>query len=192
MDQTLARPRPPAPDGPAAPPRRNPVTMKRMADKIDRIDLNILAALHRDGRISKAEMSEEVGVSATRCCERIRRLERVGIIRGYHARVDLSKILPTTYFIVQVKVGNYTPARAQQFEHTVMRMTEVVACQAVLGSIDYMLTVVASDILHYQEIITRLQEQSMVEFDFTSYPVTRNLKSVDGMPLQEVLGELDR
>lgn len=170
---------------------KDPAT-SRISAKIDRIDLNILAALHRNGRVSKTDMSEMVGVSATRCCERIKRLERSGVIKGYHARIDLPKILPAVYFMVQVKISNYTPVRAQQFEQTMLRMKEIVGSQSVLGSIDYILTVVASDIDHYQEIITRLQEVSMVDFDFTSFPITRTLKSVENIPLPEILAELDR
>ena len=59
---------------------------------IDRIDLNILSSLFSRARISKVQMSAEVGVSASRCYERMRHLEQTEIIRGYHADIDLTRL----------------------------------------------------------------------------------------------------
>lgn len=58
---------------------------KRELDKIDR---NILRILQTDGRISFTELGEKVGLSTTPCTERVRRLEREGIIMGYNARLN--------------------------------------------------------------------------------------------------------
>ena len=59
---------------------------------IDRIDIKILALLHRQGRVTKAAMGEAVGLSASRCWERMKKLEKARIIRGYHAEVDLAVV----------------------------------------------------------------------------------------------------
>ena len=55
---------------------------------LDRIDRRILAALQADGRLTNHALSEQVSLSPSACLARVRRLERSGVIRGYHARVD--------------------------------------------------------------------------------------------------------
>ncbi|MDX1653903.1 MAG: Lrp/AsnC family transcriptional regulator, partial [Candidatus Competibacteraceae bacterium] len=56
--------------------------------KLDAYDIRILAALQRDGRMTKTRLAEEIHLSPSPCWERLRKLEKAGIIRGYHARVD--------------------------------------------------------------------------------------------------------
>lgn len=156
----------------------------------DKLDLRILAALHRDGRMTKVELSEAVGLSASRCCERMKRLEKVGLIQGFRAQVDMTRIAPCSQFLVQVKILNYTYSRAQQFQATIERIDEIVSCQAVLGAYDYLMTVMASSVEHYQLVIERLQQLSLGDFDFVSYPVTKTIKSFDRADLLAVLGAL--
>ena len=56
--------------------------------ELDRTDLKIIDFLQKDGRLSMTELAQRIGLSATPCTERERRLEREGVITGYHARVD--------------------------------------------------------------------------------------------------------
>ena len=157
----------------------------------DKLDLLILAALHRNGRMSKVELSEAVGLSASRCCERMKRLEKVGLIQGFRAHVDVARIAPCSQFLVQVKILNYTYSRAQQFQTTIERIDEIVACQAVLGAYDYLMTVMASSVEHYQQVIERLQRENPGDFDFVSYPVTKSIKSFDRTDLLAILDVLE-
>ena len=62
------------------------MTIKDPLRPLDRIDLKILDVLQRDGRISMTDLAERVNLSATPCSERVKRLEREGIIMGYYAR----------------------------------------------------------------------------------------------------------
>ena len=62
--------------------------------KLDATDLRILAEVQRDGRITKVALAERVGLSATPCWNRLRRLEAAGIITGYHARLSTRSVLP--------------------------------------------------------------------------------------------------
>ena len=64
------------------------------APKLDAIDLKILDAIQRDGRITKLALAEKVGLSPTPCWMRLRRLEKAGIISGYHARGDRRVVKP--------------------------------------------------------------------------------------------------
>lgn len=161
-------------------------------NRVDRIDLSILAALFSQARISKVQMSSDVGLSASRCYERMRRLEQAEIIRGYHADIDIARLASCLQFLVQIKLLNYTGARAKQFEKAVLRMPEIISCQSVLGHIDYIIVVVAASVERYQDLIAELREASQSEFDFVTFPVSKAVKSVGQSDLRQIVGQLLR
>jgi Lrp/AsnC family transcriptional regulator, regulator of ectoine-degradation genes len=161
-------------------------------ERIDRIDLSILAALFSNARISKVQMGDEVGLSASRCYERMRRLEEAEIIRGYHADIDITRLASCLQFLVQIKLLNYTAARARQFEKTILRIPEIISCQGVLGHIDYLIVVVAATVERYQGVIAELRTQSENDFDFTTFPISKSLKSDRDNDLRLMVGRLKR
>jgi Lrp/AsnC family transcriptional regulator, regulator of ectoine-degradation genes len=166
--------------------------LRGRAEQIDNIDINILAALFGRARISKVEMSSEVGISAGRCYERMRRLERAGIIRGYHADVDIPRLASALQFLVQVKLTRDIPARTQQFERTVLKFPQILSCHSVLGNIDYVLVVVAASIESYQAIIAELRMQSGDDFDFVTFPVSKAVKTPGQSDLRQVIARIAR
>lgn len=159
---------------------------------VDRIGLNILAALFSHARISKVQMSAQVGVSASRCYERMQQLEQVKIIRGYHADIDIARLASCMQFLVQVKLLNYTAAGSKRFEKAVLKIVEIVSCQAVLGNIDYVIVVVATNVEKYQEVIAELRASSDNEFDFVTFPVSKTIKSPGQSDLRQIVAALTR
>lgn len=154
---------------------------------IDRIDIKILALLHRQGRVTKAAMGEAVGLSASRCWERMKKLEKARIIRGYHAEVDLGRLAKLSTFVVQIKLTDYSYAKAKTFEAGIVSDANILACQAVLGDVDYLITVAAFGIEHYQAIMERLLDTLNVPFDYVTFPVTKKLKGEAGLDLARLL-----
>ncbi|PHZ86381.1 Lrp/AsnC family transcriptional regulator [Paremcibacter congregatus] len=155
---------------------------------LDRLDYKIIAALVKQGRISKVQLSEEVGLSASPCWERMKRLEKQNIIRGYHADVDLTKLVNISFFQVEVTINNYSMHVAKRFEVMVKRMPEVVECRAVLGGLDYMLTIAATSVERYQDVIEHMMNNEEVNFDYQTYPVTKSVKLVNDI---SILGLID-
>jgi DNA-binding Lrp family transcriptional regulator len=156
---------------------------------IDRIDLNILAALFSRARISKVQMSAEVGVSASRCYERMRHLEQAEIIRGYHADIDLTRLTSCMQFFVEVKVPS---THSKQFEKAVLQTAEVISCHSVLGHTDYIIIVVAASVEKYQTVILDLRASTGSEFDFVTFPVSKTIKSSGQGDLRRTVGALTR
>jgi Lrp/AsnC family transcriptional regulator of ectoine degradation len=154
---------------------------------LDRIDLKILALLQRQGRVTKAAMGELVGLSASRCWERMKRLEKSKIIRGYHADVDLGRLAKLSTFVVQIKLTDYSYAKAKVFEAGVVGLPNVVGCQAVLGGVDYLVTVAAFGIEHYQTIMEHMLDTLNVSFDYVTLPVTKKLKGEANLDLTALL-----
>ena len=72
--------------------------------ELDRIDRKILDILQREGRLSMTDLAERVGLSASPCTERVRRMERAGVITGYHARVSPAALGKTLLVFVEIKL----------------------------------------------------------------------------------------
>lgn len=117
--------------------------------KLDDIDLKILAALQRDGRVTKLRLGELVNLSPSACFERLRRLEQSGYVRGYHADIDLNRVVHTTTALVEITLGRHEAADFEHFEAAIAAAPEILECYSIGGGIDYVLKVVAVDIEHY-------------------------------------------
>ncbi|WP_435312063.1 Lrp/AsnC family transcriptional regulator [Primorskyibacter sedentarius] len=112
---------------------------------LDETDLRILRVLQRKGRISNADLSEKVNLSASACHRRVQRLENEGIIRNFVALLDPRKLsLPTTVF-VEITLQSQSDDILDGFEKAVSRIPDVLECHLMAGSADYVLKVVAED-----------------------------------------------
>jgi len=120
---------------------------------LDAFDTHILQALQNDGRLSMVDLGERVGLSASPCLRRVRRLEEEGVIQGYHARLDRTRLgLPLTIFM-EIKVDGHRDENARLLQQTVLSLPEVVACHIVSGTPDFLLEVVVPDLAHYEHLI---------------------------------------
>lgn len=110
---------------------------------LDSIDRKLLAALQKRGRMSNAELSEQVNLSPSACHRRVQRLEADGYIRDYVALLDARKLgVPTTVF-VEITLQGQADEILEAFEKSVARIPDVMECHLMAGSADYLLKVVA-------------------------------------------------
>ncbi len=122
---------------------------------LDSIDRRILDALQRDGRMSNADLSDKINLSASACHRRVHRLEKEGWIRGYVALVDPRKVgRPTTVF-VEITLSGQADEVLDAFERAVARVPDVLECHLMAGSADYLLKVVALDTEDFARIHRR-------------------------------------
>jgi len=112
-----------------------------MNNKLDSIDISILAALRCNSRISNAELSVKVNLSQTPCLRRLRRLEQSGLIERYSVQLNHQMIGASVSAFVFVKVNKNTPENASAFESAVAELPEVTECCVLAGAHDYMLRV---------------------------------------------------
>ncbi len=124
-----------------------------MADQIDRIDLNIIAALSKDARLSMAELAGQVGLSKTPVAARVKRLEADGCIRGYSAIVDRERLGEGHIAFVQVKLSDTRSAALGEFNKAVMTIREIEQCHMMASSFDYLLKVRTRDIVSYRRVL---------------------------------------
>lgn len=145
--------------------------------RLDDRDVAILAALNRDGRMTKAALAERVNLSPSPCWERLRRLEAAGLIASYRAEVDLDRLVPAVRVLVEVELGGHRAEDFQVFEDAIAAVPEVIECWATGGGIDYMLMVLARDIDAYQRLMDRLLIADIGIRRYFTYVVTKRVKS---------------
>ncbi len=90
-------------------------------------------------------------------------------------------------FVVQIKLTDYSYARAKVFEAGIADLPNVIGCQAVLGDVDYLITIAAFGIEHYQTIMEHMLDTLNVSFDYVTLPVTKKLKGEGALDLAALL-----
>ena len=138
--------------------------------KLDAIDRKILQCLQADGRMSLAELSAKVGLSASPCLRRVRLLEKAGVIKRYVAMVDQQSVgLPVSVFI-SLKLESQRQQMLANFGKLVARWPEVLECYLMTGPRDYLLRVVVEDLAAYERFLkqklTRVEGIASIESSF--------------------------
>ena len=141
---------------------------------MDAIDLKILTELQRDARLSNYDLSERVGLSASPCSRRIRKLEEAGVIEGYSARIDEAAMGFGFSVFVSVRLDRQVDARLQEFESAIGVCLEVVDCWLMTGSFDYLLRIAVRDLKEFENFLTsRLTKIPGVASIESSIPIRR-------------------
>jgi Lrp/AsnC family transcriptional regulator of ectoine degradation len=155
--------------------------------KLDAIDLKILEAIQRDGRITKLALAEQVGLSPTPCWMRLRKLEKAGIVSGYHARIAMRVVAPVATVLMEVTLANHRQADFDRFERVIRDIPEIVACWSVGGGVDYVLKVMARDIDAYQRLVDGLLEREIGIDRYFTYIVIKTVKDETVLPVADLL-----
>lgn len=159
--------------------------------RLDNRDIEILQVLSQDGRITKAALSERVGLSPTPCWERLKKLEKAGLIEGYCAQISLRKLAPHVMVFVAAELADHMATSFRRFEEAMDRYDEVTACWALGGGYDYLLQIVTKDIDSYQLLIDEMLEARIGLARYFTYIVTKPVKSDSPPPIEFLLGKPD-
>lgn len=157
------------------------------AIKLDRIDINILAQLQRNGRITNIELAKNVALSPSPCLLRVKRLEEAGYITSYNARIDLSKLGETITVFTEVTLSSHHREDFAKFETSIRAIDEVIECHLVSGGYDYLLKFVTRGVAHYQSVMENILEREIGVAKYFSYIVIKSPVLKDGVPLRKLL-----
>ncbi len=155
-----------------------------MTPKLDRIDLNILAHLQRNGRISNVDLAEAVGLSASPCLQRTKRLESAGYIIGYGAQLNLAKLGEVVMVFTEMTLNDHRRTDFARFEAAVATIDEIVECHLVSGGYDYLLKFVTRGVAHYQSVIEAMLDRGLGIEKYFSYIVIKSPVVKNGLPLK--------
>lgn len=145
--------------------------------KLDRYDLAILLELQQNGRISKRDLADKIGLSVSPCWVRMRRLEDLGYLSGYTANVDLRLIAKFCYVTTLVSLKTHEANDFTKFENAVSDVPQIVHCEAVIGEIDYILKFIALDVDHYQRLIDKILDANIGIHKYSSNVRSKLIKS---------------
>ena len=160
-----------------------------MTPKLDRIDLNILAHLQRNGRISNVDLAEAVGLSASPCLQRTKRLESAGYITGYGAQLNLAKLGEVVMVFTEVTLNDHRRSDFARFEAAVAEINEIIECHLVSGGYDYLLKFVTRGVSHYQTVIEAMLDRGLGIEKYFSYIVIKSPVVKTGLPLKMLFDE---
>lgn len=120
---------------------------------IDDIDRKIIDILQDDGRISNSELARRIGLTPTPTLERVRRLERDGVIKNYKAVVDEQLLGLGMIVFVSISLSMHQLKTVEEFCDAVDKIPEVLACYHTTGEGDFLLKIVTSGTTSYEELM---------------------------------------
>ena len=159
---------------------------------IDQFDLKILAHLEREGRCSNVDLADAVGLSQSPCLVRTRRLQEVGVIRGYGADIALEKLGNCVVVFSEVTISSHRRPDFRKFEQAAERHHEIVEWYNVSGGYDYLLKIVAPNVGHFQALMERLLQDDVGIEKFTSRIVLRQSAGRRAYPLSLIVAQARR
>ncbi|MFQ3355686.1 MAG: Lrp/AsnC family leucine-responsive transcriptional regulator [Paracoccaceae bacterium] len=112
---------------------------------LDATDLRILRIIQKRGRISNSDLSTEINLSASACHRRVSRLEMNKVIKDYVALLDPIKVNLSTTVFVEITLNAQADEVLDKFEQEVKKIPNVLECNLMAGSADYLLKVIATD-----------------------------------------------
>lgn len=145
--------------------------------EFDRIDVKILDALTRDGRMSNAQLAQSVGLSPSPCWQRVRRLEEKGVIAGYRAVLDQAKLGAPETVMIEVILDRHDDEILESFGRAMQQMPEVLEVMLTTGEYDYLIKVAVEGTRGYEEFLrTKLYRVPGIRHSRSSF-VLRSLKN---------------
>ncbi len=155
--------------------------------KLDRIDLRILSFLQQNGRVTNVQLADAVGLSASPCLVRVKRLEKSGYISGYGAQVEMRKLGDIQLVFTEVTLADHRAADFARFEAYARRVDEITECHMVSGGYDYLLKFITRNVPHYQQVIERILDAGIGVEKYFSYVVIKSAFVKQHYPIEKLL-----
>ena len=150
---------------------------------LDRIDLKILEILQREGRISVTELADRVSLSATPCSDRVKRMEREGVITGYHARVNPAALGKNLLVFLEIKLSTKSGDVFDKVKKELLYVPEVMECHLVSGDFDYLVKARLTEMNEYRRLLGEILKRLPASAESRSYVVMEEIKETLYLPV---------
>lgn len=152
---------------------------------LDKLDLAILKQLQENARLSNNELAEKVGLSASPCWRRVKRLEENGVIRGYVALLEPEYTGTPIQAYAHISLSDHRPDSIEEFDHFVAGCPDILECCSLSGQYDYLLKIVSTSMASYEHFISsQLLHLPGVQSVNTSFVLDQK-KYTTALPLPE-------
>lgn len=155
----------------------------RARHELDRIDRHLLRLLQEQGRLSFTELGERVGLSTTPCTERVRRMEREGVILGYSARLNPARLKAGLLVFVEINLAYKSGDIFEEFRRAVLKLPQVLECHLVSGDFDYLIKARISEMASYRKLLGDILLKLPHVRESKSYIVMEELKETLTLPV---------
>lgn len=152
---------------------------------LDRIDRKILRILQAEGRLTNQALADRVALSPSACLARIRRLERTGVIQGYHARLDPFALEIGLVLYAQISLVGSRAEETARFEAAMAALPQVVEISDVSGDVDYILKVVVGSMAEWNRLREQLTGGDLGVDRITTHVLMRKPKVFVGYPVPD-------
>ena len=143
---------------------------------LDRTDRLILEILQKDGRIAISELASRVNLSTTPCSERVKRLERDGIIMGYYARLNPELLERNLLVFLEIKLSAKSGDVFDQVARDLVEIPEVLECHLISGEFDYLVKARLKEMSAYRRLLGDLLKKLPSSASSHSYIVMEEVK----------------
>lgn len=120
---------------------------------IDNIDIQILKFLQENSALTTKELAKLVNLSVSPVFERVKRLEKNGYIKGYHAVLDAEKLSRGFVVICNVRLKHHSKELGKKFTEAIMPIEEITECYNISGDYDFMLKIHVESMQRYQDFV---------------------------------------
>lgn len=156
--------------------------------QLDTVDIKILTVLQQNGRMTNVDLARIVGLSPSPCLERVKRLEKNGVIRSYGAFLDLDKLGPNITVFAEITLEAHHPRDFTRFETEIQRVPEILDCYQMSGAYDYLLRLVCKDTKAYQEVMERLTNMDLGILKYFGYITLKTVKlASNALPIENLV-----
>ena len=155
--------------------------------RLDAIDVAILDALQRDGRLSNVALAKSVGLSPTPCAERVRGLEAAGIIKGYTTNLDAERLDLGLLVFIEIAIERTSQDAFEQFREAMLAIPQVEECHMVAGGFDYLLKVRVRDMAAYRTFLGEVLSKVPGIRETHTYAVMEIVKESRAIDLSHLL-----
>ncbi len=163
--------------------------MPAVAYRPDKTDLKILHELQENAKISNVELARRVHLSPTPCFERVKRLEKLGYIMGYHGRLNPRKLSASLLAFVEIKLNHTSRDVFRDFKKAVKEREEILECHLVSGDFDYLLKTRVADMAEYRELLGETLLMLPGVSSSRSYMVMEEVKESVEIPVPEAMDD---
>ncbi|GAA0509449.1 winged helix-turn-helix transcriptional regulator [Pigmentiphaga sp. GD03639] len=151
--------------------------------ELDRTDRKILDILQREGRISMTELADRVGLSASPCSERVRRMEREKVITGYHAHLSPTALGKSLLVFVEIKLASKSGEIFDKVRMELLHVPDVLECHLVSGNFDYLVKARLGGMREYRRLLGDILKKLPVAAESHSYVVMEEVKESLALPM---------
>ena len=153
--------------------------------KLSKIDYRILKEVQQDGRITYSELAKRVGLTVTPCMERVKKLEKAGVVKGYSANLNPEMLGAGLAVFVQIRLSRTSQDIFTDFNKAVKELDNVQECYLVSGDFDYLIKARVKDMSAYREFLGETLLSLPGVHESTTHVVMEEIKETTTVNIME-------